>query len=198
MFAPRQVAATESSKRWLPIALIGLLAVTAGIVLPQALPSVPAAPKSPQVAQPPGKGPLTYTPPPALEPPDAKAMLTRLGIATAIVLVLCVVTLWLGKRWLVGSPSQTGKEGQLRLVETLALGNRCVVHLIHVGNRPVLIGADPSGIKTVVPLPESFGEQVLTTAVDVDVPAQDLEGASAAKLYQRAMVDESEAACLAR
>jgi flagellar hook protein FlgE len=35
-------------------------------------------------------------------------MLTRLGFATAGVLALCVVTLWLGRRWLGGPAAQSG------------------------------------------------------------------------------------------
>jgi flagellar biogenesis protein FliO len=168
-----QPGAPSPARRWTPLALIGLLAVTAGIVLPQALPTVPAAVPA-AVAEPASKGKLTYTPPAVPEAPDARAMLTKLGVATAAVLALCVVTLWLGRRWLAAPAAQNPAGRQLRLIETLALGNRCNVYLVHVANRPVLIGADPSGLKSVVPLPESF-ESALGASLpqELDLPASD-------------------------
>ncbi len=51
----------------------------------------------------------------------------------------------------------------LRLLETLPLGNRCSVHLVHMGNREVLIGVDGSGIKSIVPLPENFADVLTQT-----------------------------------
>ena len=40
------------------------------------------------------------------------------------------------------------------------MGNRCSVHLVHLGKREILIGVDGGGIKTMVPLANSF-EDVL-------------------------------------
>jgi flagellar biogenesis protein FliO len=200
MLTSRQVHSADGLKRWLPLAIIGLVAVTAGIALPQAMPSAPTAAAVPAAAKisgggdAAGKGKWAYTPPSVPEPPDAKAMLTRLGVATAFVLVLCVVTLWLGKRWLGSTAQPIGPTNQMRLLEMLPLGNRCAVYLIQVANRPVLIGTDPSGLKTVVPLPESFSDQAFGTPGDPDQASNAAEGPAVAKLYQRAMEDESEPA----
>jgi flagellar biogenesis protein FliO len=196
MLAPQQVTGAEPTRRWLPLALVGLVAVTAGLVLPQALPTAAPAAKAPAPGDAAAKSKWAYAPPAAPEPGDARAMLTRLGVATVVVLALCVVTLWLGKRWLGGAAPAVGKASQLRLVETLALGNRCAVHLIHVGNRPVLVGADQSGVKTVVPLPESFMEHAL--ALSGEGAVEKTEGASAAMLYQRTVVPDGDPSCLTR
>jgi flagellar biogenesis protein FliO len=98
-------------------------------------------------------------------------MFVRLGLGTVAVLALCVATLWGCKRWLRATPAPSSAASQLRLLETLPLGNRCCVHLVHVANRPVLIGADASGIKTVVPLPDTFAGTLLETTEDSTTPA---------------------------
>src|SRR5262249_7098333 len=134
-----------------------LVAVVAGIVLPQLLAGVtpPTPPPAPaqDTAQP---GKLIYTPPAWPDGPDPKAMLLRLAFGTVVVLGLCVGTLWFGKRWLRGVPAKNAAGAQLSLVDTLALGNRCAVYLVKVGSRQVLVGADASGLKSLVPLVEPF------------------------------------------
>jgi len=163
MASSGQAVEPQTLRRWMPVVIIGLVAVMGGIALPHALPSTPEATKAAQATDDTQKGPLAYTPPTLPETPDPKLMLTRLGLATAGVLTLCVATLWLGRRWLGTASTTSGETSHLRLVETLPLGNRCALHLVHVGNRPVLIAADPSGVRSVVPLPESF-EQELAAA----------------------------------
>ena len=46
----------------------------------------------------------------------------------------------------------------MTLVETLPLGNRCLVHLVRVGKQQVLVGLDGGGLKSLVALPEAFDE----------------------------------------
>jgi hypothetical protein len=48
----------------------------------------------------------------------------------------------------------------MRLVETMSLGNRCWVHLVHLGDHSLLIGTDGAGVKVIVPLPESFEQKL--------------------------------------
>ena len=83
-------------------------------------------------------------------------MLTRLGVGTAVVLALCVVTLFAGRRWLKRLPGQADANSRMALVETLPLGNRCVVHLVRVGSQQVLVGLDAGGLKSLVALPDAF------------------------------------------
>jgi flagellar biogenesis protein FliO len=137
------------------IAVIGAVAVCAGIVLPQMLPADSAVTQT-APSEPGKKTELAYTPPAWPEAPDPKAMIMRLVLGTAIVLGLCAGTLLLSKRWLRGMPVKNSTTGPLSLVDTLSLGNRCHVHLVGVGNRRILVGVDAGGLKSVVPLTEPF------------------------------------------
>lgn len=99
---------------------------------------------------------LSYTPPVWTDAPDTAAMLQRLVMGTATVLGLCVCTLWVGRRWLRGAPRGATSGNKLRLVETVALGNRCAVHLLLAGDHQVLVGTDGAGLKSLVLLAASF------------------------------------------
>lgn len=141
---------------WGPLALIGVLATVAGLVLPQMLPDdVPAAQTRPkETASTPGD--LHYVPPETPEIPSTRALFLRLGGMTAVVLVLGVGVLVGGRHWLRGvAPARAGG-GALRLVETLNLGNRCNLHLVQIATRQILVGADATGIKSVVTLTDDF------------------------------------------
>ena len=122
-------------------------------------------------------GLYAYEPSSIPDAPDTTAMLMRLGLGTVCVLGLSASTLWLGKRWLRGGPAPVSGAGQLRLVGSISLGNRCSVHLLETGDRQVLAGVDGSGLKSLVPLPQPF-----ETALD------DMENAHA----PRAVAPESE------
>jgi flagellar biogenesis protein FliO len=146
-----------AGQKWVPLAILGVVAVAAGLVLPQVLPSAatPAKSEAPSSSSN-STGSLTYTPPAWSEPPNYRGMFLRLALGTAIVLGLCVGTLWCCKRWLRPAPTPANANTQLRLLESLHLGNRCWVHLLHVAKRPVLVGVDAAGVKTLVPLADSF------------------------------------------
>lgn len=148
---------TRRPNYWTMLVAVGVVAVTAGMLLPQWLPNeAPAAePRTKRVETRKG-GELEYTPPTWPEPPSAAGLLVRLGVGTAIVLGLSVATLWAGKRWLLG-PNRAGVGGaHMQLVESLHLGNRCTLHLIQFASRQVLVGADATGVKSIVPLPDAF------------------------------------------
>ena len=172
------------SRTWLFIGAIGLLAAMAGSLLPQVMPGpVPenvAAPASETPSKTPGqKADRTYKPPTWPETPSSAAMLTRLAIGTLVVLVLCVGTLLVGKRWLVGiaPPKATAEPRQLRIVEALPLGNRCALHLVQAGNRQILIGVDALGMKAVVPLGETFESEFDTLAGQTVFPQAEIDDA---------------------
>jgi flagellar biogenesis protein FliO len=160
---PKHLPANHALKRWLPLGVIGLVAVLAGLVLPQLLPSIdsPSSSSASPILSKTSKDDLTYTPPAWPEAPNHSAVFLRLGTGTVAVLALCVGTLWCCKRWLRDGAAGAKVGGQLRCIESLALGNRCLVHLVRIGNRSVLVGADASGVKTIVPLPESFSQSLL-------------------------------------
>lgn len=155
--------ATAPLKKWGTLATIGAAAVVLGMLLPQLLPSPPEAqPSPPAVAS--KAGSYTYKAPEWPEPPSQGGMFLRLGLGTIIVLGLCVGTIYLCKRWTNATPTAAKANSQLALIETLSLGRRCWVQLLHVNKHPVLIGGDASGIKTIVPMPESFSTALLESS----------------------------------
>jgi flagellar biogenesis protein FliO len=141
---------------WGPLLLIGVLATVAGLVLPQMLPDEPpttlARPKDTARSA----GDLHYVPPELPEVPSTRALFLRLGGMTAVVLVIGVGVLVAGRHWLRGMAPARSATGQLRLVETLLLGNRCHLHLVQIATRQILVGADATGIKSVVTLTDDF------------------------------------------
>jgi len=54
----------------------------------------------------------------------------------------------------------------MAVVETLPLGNRCLVHLVRVGSQQVLVGVDGGGLKSVVALPAAFDETLVDAAAN--------------------------------
>jgi flagellar biogenesis protein FliO len=165
----RPAPSPGAGRKWLPLALVGGLAVVAGVVLPQMLGGV-ALPESPPAATAEQKDSLEYAEPKWPEPPDSRAMLTRLCVGTVVVLVLCVAMLVVCRRWLRQVPGQGAANTRLALVETLPLGNRCLVHLVRVGKQQVLVGVDGGGLKSLVALPDAF-DDALAEAQDAPAPA---------------------------
>jgi flagellar biogenesis protein FliO len=141
---------------WAPLALIGLLATVAGLVMPQLLPEETHGAENKARESANAAGDLHYVPPELPQVPSTRAMFLRLGGMTVVVLVLCVGVLVCGKRWMRGFAPNQAAGGKLALVETLQLGNRCSLHLVQLSSRQVLVGADATGLKTVVPLPDVF------------------------------------------
>ncbi|HWG43761.1 MAG TPA: flagellar biosynthetic protein FliO [Gemmataceae bacterium] len=143
---------------WLVLGLLGLMATAGGIFLPRSLrhgeePSVlmPAATPTADA-----KEPLDYSPPSMPDLPSPRAMFLRLGLGTIFVLILCVITLWVGKRWIRPLAGSQGENKQLRLLESLSLGGRCSVYLLQAGDTKVLAGVDHAGLKSLLTLPQSF------------------------------------------
>ena len=160
-------AATATAKRsTVVLVTIGLIASLAGLLIPQMLPGDRAS-AAPTVSAIRDAKDLTYVPPTWPEPPSVQSLMLRLGFGTMFVLILSVAAIWYGKRYLTAYAAGA-LGGELKLVETLPLGNRCRLHLVRLGARQILIGADGAGIKTVTPL-DDF-EQVLADNAE---PARD-------------------------
>ena len=103
-----------------------------------------------------------YVPKPMAEPPGFGAIITRLLVGTVVSLILCVATIWFGRRWMErGSHGVNPDQKQLVLVESLSLGRRCNVALLEVGDRQVLVGSDQGGLQSMLILPVAF-ENVMT------------------------------------
>lgn len=144
------------TRYWASLALIGLLATVGGLIMPQLLPEEPHGTDSKAKETAIAPGDLRYVPPELPDVPSTRAMFLRLGGMTVVVLVLCVGVLVCGKFWMRGFAPNQAVGAKLSLVETLQLGNRCCLHLVQLSSRQVLVGADATGIKTVVPLPDVF------------------------------------------
>jgi flagellar biogenesis protein FliO len=158
----KSTALKTGMPNWLVFGVLGLAATAGGIFLPRGLrnhlePPV-AAVSSPSSTAPAtsGNNPLEYTPPPLPDLPSSGSMFLRLILGTIFVLILCVLTLWIGKRWIHPLAGPQGENKQLRIVEALPLGGRCSVYLLQAGDTKVLAGVDGAGIKALLPLPAEF------------------------------------------
>jgi hypothetical protein len=105
-----------------------------------------------------------YSPPAWPDAPDAAAMFSRLVLGTAIVLGVCITTLCCGRRWF-RRPLQDNGTGRLRLVESIALGNRCFVYLLQTEHHHILAGTDTTGLKALIALPELFDAALANAAI---------------------------------
>jgi hypothetical protein len=114
---------------WLTLLVLGLTASVGGTFLPQGVSESEAAPVTTPAAEPVAAAadPLDYAPPDLPELPPPQAIFVRLGIGIGVVLVLCVLALWIGKRW-SGPPALPVSENKyLRVLEALPLGGHCSV-----------------------------------------------------------------------
>ncbi len=158
--APSQQSAAHKPTllNWLIAGVLGVVAAAAGLLLPRSLQPLAespplSAPLSPATEE---QSSLEYEPAPLPDLPSPNAMFLRLGLGTIFVLILCVVTLWIGKRWIRPFAAAPNANAQLRLLETLPLSGRCAVYLLQAGETKVLAGVDAAGIKALLPLPQEF------------------------------------------
>ena len=162
---------------WLVVGVLGLMATAGGLFLPRSFrpPAEPAAsiPPTTTPASNETKDSLAYTPPALPDLPSPGSMLLRLTLGTIFVLILCALTLWAGKRWIRPLAGSQGENKQLHLLESLALGGRCSVYLLQVGDTKVLAGVDHAGLKALLPLPTAFAGTLadITEAEEVEGPA---------------------------
>jgi flagellar biogenesis protein FliO len=82
-----------------------------------------------------------------------------LVLGTELVLGLCALTLWLCRRWIRGGVVKSVEGGEFEILESLALGSVCQVHLVKVGDRHLLAGMDAAGLKVLLPLQGLVEEQ---------------------------------------
>ena len=158
-------AASKAGLRapWLTMGLVAVIATLAGLLVPQLLPGEMAIEKTHHKVEAKSASKTDYVAPSIADMPNPQGMLVRLVSGTMLVLGLSVASIWLMRRWMQSqAPAGLGRR-EMSLVETLPLGNRCSLHLVHMGKREVLIGVDGAGIKTIVPLPKAF-EEVLAEA----------------------------------
>ena len=124
---------------WTPWLIVALVAVLAGLMLPPLMTGEPVIDSSRAKVETKSKSTSEYTAPAMPDMPSPQAMLARLFVGTVFVLGLSVVSLWGVRRWLQTNAPANSTPRELRLIETLQLGNRCSVHLVHLGKREILI-----------------------------------------------------------
>jgi flagellar biogenesis protein FliO len=163
-------AANAKSSVWKTWASIAAVAIVCGLMLPQLMPGETVNSSEPPKAEAKDKKSLEYVAPTLPEAPSPTQMLIRLGVGTSIVLGLCVATLFGIRRWLYPTPANGSLPREMRLMETLQLGNRCALHLVHLGKQPVLVGVDAAGIKTIVPMATPFEEALNEVEEPVAAP----------------------------
>ena len=161
--AANKDGASPVQSAWMSWVAIAAVAIVLGLVAPQLMPSETTGDKPESKVETKDKSKLDYVAPAMPEVPSVQNMFVRLGVGTPIVLGLCVATMFGIRRWLYPVAAHGALPREMRLMETLHLGNRCSLHLVHLNMQPILVGVDSSGIKTVVPLPTPF-EDVLTEA----------------------------------
>jgi flagellar biogenesis protein FliO len=159
----------------LPPALIGagVLVVAVGFGLPQFVSSgEPSA-----AAHVPAAAVSTPTPPRPTEPAvpvapsagDVGYSLLKLVVGLAVVCGLCAFV----ARW--AAPAQPVAPGAVEVLASIPVG-RGVLHLVRAGDRRLLIGTDPSGVKALV---ELFGPEPEADAVPSAEPVHTAAPASA-------------------
>jgi flagellar biogenesis protein FliO len=158
---PKSPLKLGSWTTWLTVAFV---AVAAGLLVPQLLPGE-TSDKNQAKQEAKTKPGSDYTAPALPDMPSPQAMLGRLFVGTLVVIGLAVVSLWGARRWLQPAGAANALPREMRLVESLPLGNRCLMHLVRLGKREILIGVDAAGIKTVVPLAGTFEEALEETGV---------------------------------
>lgn len=104
------------------------------------------------------------------EPPNTGAMLLRLGIGTAIVLALCVGSLWLGKPWLQRLQVVGVNSPAFRIEGSVTLGQRAMLHLVRIGDTQLVAGTDATGLKSLIALPQSFKDVLAEQIPEADIP----------------------------
>jgi hypothetical protein len=95
---------------------------------------------------------LAYTPPPAPTPFDPTTLLLKLLGMTAVVLALCGLVLWLGRR--KPTPAAAAN-GRLVLAGSLPLDRRSAIHLLRADGRTVAVTADAGGLRSIVVLSDA-------------------------------------------
>ena len=85
--------------------------------------------------------------------PELTPIVMRLVVVTAVVLALCAIaTRMFGKRM----ATMATNSDELELLEVVPVGMHCRVHLVRTGDQLLLVGTDPSGVKSLIELPEDI------------------------------------------
>jgi flagellar biogenesis protein FliO len=101
--------------------------------------------------------------------PDLAGRLTRLYGAVVVILVLAVIGLYAGRRWLTGAVTKSGTH--LAVLGGTNIGHRARVVLVRAMGRRLLAGIDARGLAMLVPVPESVPPEPADNATPQEAPA---------------------------
>lgn len=88
-------------------------------------------------------------------------ILKQLATNTGLVLVIGVGFILFAKRWVKGSKPARKKDGvSIEIKSTLKLSPKSNLYLIKAGDQRLIVANDQNGIKSVVPLTESFADSL--------------------------------------
>lgn len=145
MTKPTTTAPASRGRFW-KLAGIGVGVILAGFALPYLLL--------------PGRVPPPHNLPTPRAPTDEAALLTRLAGATVVVLGLLVGTLLVLRRRLTRLPPPL-PNAELQLLGATRIDARSRVYLVEARGQRLLVGADWTGVKLVVPVPSPSEERGL-------------------------------------
>ena len=98
-------------------------------------------------------GSTNNLPPVSTALPDASLSLIRVFGALAFVLALFLGGVWLFKNWQRIAFKRQGRTVNLEVLETRALGNRHILHVVGYQQQRLLIAASPNGVTLLSHLP---------------------------------------------
>jgi flagellar biogenesis protein FliO len=98
-------------------------------------------------------GTTNNLPPVSTALPDAGLSLIRVFGALAFVLALFLGGVWLFKSWQRVALKRQGRAPNLEVLETRALGNRHILHVVGYQQQRLLIAASPNGVTLLSHLP---------------------------------------------
>lgn len=110
-------------------------------------------------------GPDAWTPADA-KPLDISGLIYRLAMTTGSLLAVAIVGLLFLKKWMKRHTPVVGAGKVLRLIESISLPNRSSLQLVQCEGRKILIGMNATGLTTIMPLAESFSDQLQDLAID--------------------------------
>lgn len=119
--------------------------------------------------------------------PDAGLSLIRVLGALAFVLALFLGGVWLFKNWQRFALKRQGRAANLEVLETRALGNRHILHVVGYQQQRLLIAASPNGVTLLSHLPP--GEAAETPAAPA--PAELIASPSFLQSLQQAIQKKS-------
>jgi flagellar biogenesis protein FliO len=126
-----------------PLIGAGVLVIVLGFGLPRL-----TSGSSPPTTAPEPTPAVTKAAPPVPEGPGLGASLARLVGSLVVVCGLCVVV-----TRLVNRKATPAKASGMNVVASLPVDGRCSVFLVQAGDRRMLVGIDPGGVKALVELP---------------------------------------------